>query len=207
MASRDRCNRSNTDYSGELPRDVGVRRLVSLGPERFHADMRHVDLGEGVQLSAISWGTAIEMETEPLPDRYLVTVPLAGEVMVNVGGTDVTADTGCAVIIGTEDETTQRWSADAAAIWLHLGRAAVEEEARHVARGEERAVSLPARQPVRLEPSLDLTRGDGQEWRAALQRLVDLLEERYSVASIPPHRLNVLRRDVVAGLVRAAWRP
>ncbi|MPY79927.1 MAG: hypothetical protein GEV04_15990 [Actinophytocola sp.] len=204
MACRDVPNKSGMDCHDDIPHNVRIRRLVALDPEHFHTDMRHVDIGEGVELSAISWGGPVVVETEPLLTRYLVTVPLAGEITVNSGAGDVVADTGRAVIIGPRAETAQRWSADAGAIWLHLAREGVEDEARHLLRAEESGVTLPERRPVDLAPSLDLTRAPGQPWRATLQRLVDLLDE-YHPESIPPHRLTALRRDVVTGLLRATW--
>ncbi len=202
--NRNLPNRSNMDYSGDIPDRLRIRRLVSLDPQRFHADMRHVDIGEGVQVSAISWGGPVEVETAPLRNRYLVTVPLAGEIAVNTGAEDVVADTGHAVIIDPRVETTQRWSDDAAAIWLHLARDGVEDEARHLLRAEEGGVTLPERQPVELTPSLNLARGEGRRWHATVQRLVDLLDE-YEPDAIPPHRVTVLRRDVVTQLLRATW--
>lgn len=204
MAGCDMPNQSDMDYSGDIPDKLRIRRLVSLDPERFHAEMRHVDIGEGVQLSAISWGGPVEVETAPLLNRYLVTVPLAGEIAVNSGAGDVVADTGRAVIIGPRAETTQRWSGDAGAIWLHLAREGVEDEARHLLRAEQGGVTLPERRPVELAPSLDLTRDQGQRWRATVQRLVDLLDE-YEPDALPPHRVTVLRREVVTGLLRATW--
>ncbi|MPY98935.1 MAG: hypothetical protein GEU97_13225 [Actinophytocola sp.] len=204
MPSRDMPNRSNMDYSGDIPDRLRIRRLVPLDPERFHADMRHVDIGEGVQLSAITWGGPVEVETAPLLNRFLVTVPLAGEITVNSGADDVVADTGHAVIIDPHAETTQTWSDDAAAIWLHLARDGVEDEARHLLRAEEGGVALPERRPVRLAPSLDLTRAQGQRWRATVQRLVDVLDE-YEPDAIPSHRVTVLRREVVTRLLRATW--
>lgn len=162
-----------------------------------------MDIGEGVQVSAISWGGPVEVETAPLRNQYLVTVPIAGEITVNTGAEDV-ANTGRAVIIDPRVETTQHWSDDAAAIWLHLARDGVENEARHLLRAEEGGVTLPERQPVELAPSLDLTRGEGRRWHATVQQLVDLLDE-YEPDAIPPHRVTVLRRDVVTQLLRATW--
>lgn len=206
MASCDRLDQSDMDYSGDLPKNVRIRRLVSLDPERFHTDMRHVDVGEGVQVSAISWGGPVEVETEPLLDRYLVTVPLSGEITVDSGSEVTIADTGHTVIVDPEHETVQRWSADASAIWLHLARDAVEDEARHLARAGEHSITLPERRPVHLDPSIDVTHGAGQAWRTALQRLIDLLDDYHPMDSIPPHRLKVHRREVINDLLRAAWR-
>lgn len=197
-------NQSNTDYSGDIPDRYRIRRLISLDSHRFHADMRHVDIGEGVQISAITWGGPVEVETAPLRNQYLVTVPLAGEITVNTGSEDVVADTGRAVIIDPRMETTQRWSDDAAAIWLHLARDGVEDEARHLLRAEEGGVTLPERQPVELVLSLDLTRGEGRRWHTTVQRLVDVLDD-YEPDALPPHRVTVLRRDAVTQLLRAAW--
>lgn len=204
MAIRDVPNRSDMDYGGDFPGNVRIRRLVSLDPDRFHTDMRHVDIGGGVQVSAITWGGPVEVETEPLLTRYLVTVPLAGEITINVGAGDIVADAGRAVIIDPRAETAQRWSADAAAIWLHLAHECVEDEARHLLRAEESSVTLPELRSVELAPSLDLTREHGQRWLDTVQRLVDLLDE-YEPDGLPPHRVTVLRREVVTGLLRAAW--
>nr|WP_269189776.1 hypothetical protein [Haloechinothrix halophila] len=192
------------DCGGDIPANVRIRRLVSLDPERFHTDMRHVDIGGGVQVSAISWGGPVEVETEPLLTRYLVTIPLTGEITVDLGAGDVVANPRRAVIIDPRAETAQRWSADAGAIWLHLAHECVEDEARHLLRAEESGMNLPERRPVELAPSLDLTREHGQRWRATVQRLVDVLDE-YEPGSLPPHRVTVLRREVVTGLLRAAW--
>lgn len=163
-----------------------------------------MDIGSGVQISAISWGGPVEVETEPLLTQYLVTVPLAGEITVNFDTGDVVANTGRAVIIDPAADTAQRWSADAGAIWLHLAHECVEDEARHLLRAEEGGVTLPERRPVELASSLDLTREHGQRWLATVQRVVDLLDE-YEPDSLPPHRVAALRREVVTGLLRAAW--
>lgn len=204
MAIRDDPNRSDMDYGGDVPANAWIRRLVSHDPERFHADMRHVDLGGGVQVSSISWGGPVEVETERLLTRYLVTVPVAGQITVDFGAGDIAANPERAVIIGPRTETTQRWSTDAGAVWLHLAQECVEDEARHLLRAEQSGVTLPERRSVELAPSLDLTRGHGHRWRTIVQRLVDVLDE-YEPDSIPPHRVTVLRREVVTGLLQAAW--
>lgn len=205
MAKRDVPNSSDMDYDDEIINNVRICSIISLSPERFQADMRHVDIGDGVQLSAIAWGGPVALETEPLLARYLVTAPLAGEITIGSGEDNVVADTEHAAIIDPRAKTEQRWSTDAAAIWLHLSRECVENEARHLLRAQERSVTLPARRPVRFSPTIELTHGAAQRWHATLRRLVDLLDD-YEPGRIPPHRLAVLRRDVTAGLLRAAWR-
>lgn len=164
--------------------------------------MRHVDLGDGLQLSAIWWGGPVELSTEPLRDSYLVTVPLSGDIEIRGSANTVVATEKRAVITDYEEGTWQRWSPEAGAIWVQLASAVVEVEAQHRDRAEQRALTLPPRKRIRFEPDLDLTQPKGRLWRETLMRIVGLLDERGCVANIPSHRLKALRQQLITGLLR-----
>lgn len=184
-----------------------IRHLKQLDPDRFAATMRHVDDIDGIELSVMSWGGPVEFETEPTGDRYLVTVPLDGEIEIRTGPLTMVATPERAAIVDPDQSTWQRWSPDANAIWLHLFRGLVETEAQHVERAREQMVALPARQRVHFEDDFDLTSTDGRAWLGTLWRLINLLDEQHPLESIPPHRLKTLRLALVAGLLRTRRRP
>ncbi len=196
-------NRSSARSSCSPVPGTPIRRLTLLDDEQFRTDVRHVDVGEGVRVSVITWGGPVELEMEQLRDRYLVTVPLAGQIEVRTRCHTVMATSECAAIIDPRDETRQRWSSDAAAIWLHLACRFVELEAEHIGKTVGSAAS-PQSRNVRFQPNLCLSEPGGREWVENLWCLVELLDDQERVSGIAPHRLTVLRRELAAGLLHTA---
>lgn len=147
-----------------------LRLSVLRGAERFMMSIDAMQLGP-ILVGDCRFDADIRMDFAELRRFYHFNIPLSGHLdSVNMRN-EVTATPRRAVIYGpTGDVRLSRWSAGSRILCVKIRREALEAEL-------ERLMQRPVRTPIKLAPSMDLTRGYGR----ILRELVSMLAGQIGV--------------------------
>jgi len=163
-------------------------RLSGLpGARSLDMDIRTVTMGP-LTIVRLRYGADVRLECGELGIGYEVNIPTSGQVESVCGREEVASGPGRATVYLPVGRTSiTRWSADCAQFGIKFERTYLETEL-------ERLLQHPARLPLRLAPSLDVSRGTGLSWLRLVRALVAQLGDTDAL----------LRHRLVAGQLCSA---
>jgi AraC-like DNA-binding protein len=148
-----------------------------------------------VLLSYLSFGVGVNMTLSGPRTRYLVLLPLAGHAQVRDQEERLPIEPGAGAVLSPDEAASMWWSADCAQLIVGLENSALEAHTRTLLRAR-------LTEPLRFEPTFDITSGVTRDWYATLKSLVDLADNHEGILG---HPLVVadMERALMTGLLVA----
>jgi len=169
---------------------------ITLDERRPHLLARH----HQVELNAISfnyltYGAALTVDANELPDFFLVDFPIAGRAHYRVDAREFTCGEGRGCIVSAGSRLRATWSSDCQIITLKLRRAALE---RYLGELLECRIA----RPLHFEPELDCETGAGASLRALVNFLVYEFDHADALRQVPLWSRQ-MERSVACALLSA----
>lgn len=170
-------------YAVTNPADASLFGNDLLGPHRVRvidgdlkafASSFHAVLIRDVTLGYLDYTTAVQVETQQLPDDHLVIVPATGSSTVTTTEAEVLTSPVMAAVPQPGRRMTLTCDADAAHLVVRISRSAL---ASHLSRLLGRTLE----RPIEFAPGFDLSTGSASRWNFAVQLLHAELYENDSL--------------------------
>ncbi|MDO6694747.1 AraC family transcriptional regulator [Aliiglaciecola sp. 3_MG-2023] len=117
----------------------------------------------------ISYGTAVNIQTEQLGNCFLIQVPWQGQAEVAVENVITHIQPGIASVVSPEQAMNMRWSNDCSFFTVRLDRQKVERKLSQL-------IGHELHDPLTFDTKFDLTTAEGKSWMNAVNFAKQQLE-------------------------------